>query len=181
MQALALGGGFTDRSDIRSARLHRDGRTAAVDIYRLLQQGDMTQNVWLRPNDTIYVPDSSERLVFMLGSLTRAGAIPFPEGGLTLTRAIAVAGGYVRVGGAMSYVRIIRSQSPTRGELLVVDVNKILRGEALDFPLQSGDIVFVPRSNLGTWNDTLAEILPTLQLLSNLMQPFVSARYLANN
>ena len=33
----------------------------------------------------------------------------------------------------------------------------------------------------GTWNDALAELLPTLQAISAALQPFVSIKYLSDN
>jgi polysaccharide export outer membrane protein len=41
-----------------------------------------------------------------------------------------------------------------------------------------GDVVFVPKNFFGTWNDALAELVPTLQAISSLLQPFVSIKYL---
>jgi polysaccharide export outer membrane protein len=55
------------------------------------------------------------------------------------------------------------------------------RGETLPFQLMDGDVVFVPKNMFGTWNDALAELLPTLQAISALMQPFVSIKYLTQN
>jgi polysaccharide export outer membrane protein len=62
---------------------------------------------------------------------------------------------------------------------MVVDFDKILRGEAMPLFLQQGDIVFVPKSGLGNWNDAINEILPSLQAFSTLLQPFVSIKYLS--
>ncbi len=75
--------------------------------------------------------------------------------------------------------RSIRSLSTTRGELLIVDFDKILRGEALPLPLMQGDIVYVPRSNFGAWNDALNEMLPSLQAISTILQPFVQLKFLS--
>ncbi len=63
---------------------------------------------------------------------------------------------------------------------MVVDFDKILRGDAMPFPLQQGDIIYVPKSGLGTWNDAINEILPSLQAFSALLQPFVSIKYLSD-
>jgi polysaccharide export outer membrane protein len=34
---------------------------------------------------------------------------------------------------------------------------------------------------MGGWNEAIAEILPSLQLFSGLLQPFVQIEYLRNN
>ncbi len=172
-QAISLAGGITNVADMRSARLLRDGRVVAVDIYRLLYEGDMSQNGWIRPSDTLFVPSNIDQRVFVLGDVARPGPVPIIHGDINLTEAFARVGDINRIGTERKYVRVIRSLSPTRGELMVIDYDKIIRGEAMDFPLQSGDIVYVPRTGLGKWNDTLREILPTLQTISTVIQPFV--------
>jgi polysaccharide export outer membrane protein len=55
-----------------------------------------------------------------------------------------------------------------------------MRGEAMAIPLAEGDVVFVPRSSLGNWNDAIGEILPSLQAVSALLQPFVNIKYLSD-
>jgi polysaccharide export outer membrane protein len=78
-------------------------------------------------------------------------------------------------------VRIIRSLSATQGELIVVDFEKILQGDALPFPLRDGDIIYVPKNRFGNWNDALAEIIPSLNTVSAVLQPFVQIKYLQKN
>ena len=62
--------------------------------------------------------------------------------------------------------------------LLVVDVERIRRGETLNMQLIEGDVVYVPKNAFGTWNDVIAEILPSLQTVSAILQPFVSIKFL---
>jgi polysaccharide biosynthesis/export protein len=178
-QGLALGSGFDAASaNLRGARLSRDGKIYPVDLADLLLHGDTKQNVWLKGGDTIYIPDNRNQQVFIFGAVKKPGAVPMPPAGLSLAQAIASA--ELRdIGYDFRHVRIIRSLSTTRGELLVVDYDKVLRGEALPIQLMEGDVVYVPKSNFGTWNDVIAEILPSLQLVSNMLQPFVSIKYLS--
>jgi polysaccharide export outer membrane protein len=177
LQGIALGSGYDASADLSAARLIRDNKTAPVDIDALLTRGDQTQNVWLKEGDTLYIPDNRNRLVFVFGAVKKGGPIAIPSAGLTLTQAIASA--ELRdTGYDFRYVRIIRSHSATRGELMVVDFEKILRGDALPLALRNGDIVYVPKSQLGDWNDAINEILPSLQAISAILQPFVQIKYL---
>jgi polysaccharide export outer membrane protein len=172
VQALAMGRGLAKDADIRGARVQRGNRVLPVDVYRLLREGDFSQNIWLKPNDALYVPDNIEQQVFVVGAVDRAGPVPMLLGRLDLVQALAQAGGQIKIGSDLKYVRLIRSLSPTRGELMVIDVEKILRGQALSFPLMAGDIVYVPRSTIGNWHDVFSEILPVLQAFSAALQPF---------
>lgn len=180
LQGIALGNGYdlAPSADLSAARLIRHKKTMPVDIEALLSRGDQTQNVWLKPGDTLYIPDNRNRMVFVFGAVKKGGPVSIPPAGLTLTQAIATA--ELRdIGHDFRYIRIIRSLSATRGELMVVDFEKILRGDALTIPLKQGDIIYVPKSGLGNWNDALNEILPSLHTLSALLQPFVNIKYLS--
>jgi polysaccharide biosynthesis/export protein len=177
LEGLAQGHGFRDTADLRAARLIRDRKTYPVDIYRLLEQGDLTQNIWLKPGDFIFVPDNKNKNVFVFGAVARPGLVLMPHGQLTLGQALAVAS-LQTVDGNLEKIRIIRSISATQGELLVVDLANILGGKSLPYPLKEGDIIFVSPSRVGNWNQAINEILPSLQLLSGVLQPFVQLKFL---
>jgi polysaccharide export outer membrane protein len=179
LEGIALGSGYDNMADIGAARLIRQKKTIAVDVYELLANGDQRQNVWLRPGDTLYIPDNRNRQVFVFGAVKKPGAQPLLPGGLTLAQAIA--GAELRdTGYDLNHVRIIRSHSATRGELMVVDFEKIMRGDTMPLLLKSGDIIYVPRSHIGSWNDAINEILPTLQAISAILSPFVQIKYLTD-
>lgn len=180
LQGVSLGGGLLDTANLRSARLIRGKQTLPVDLYAILQEGDSRMNVWLKPGDTIFVPDDKNQNVFVFGAVKRAGSVTMPNGQLLLSQALASAQ-LNEIRGNTHYVRIIRSLSATRGELLVVDLDQVLKGNALPFPLSVGDIIYVPRSGIGNWNEALGEILPSLQTVGAILQPFVSIKYLGNN
>ncbi|HJV67097.1 MAG TPA: polysaccharide biosynthesis/export family protein [Geomonas sp.] len=176
-QGLSMGGGFDSSANLMGARISRGGKIIPVDLNDLLLNGDMRQNIWLKGGDTIFIPDNKNAQVFVFGAVKKGGAVPFPPGGLNLAQAIGSAD--IRdTGYDLHHIRIIRSLSTTRGQLIVVDYDKILRGEALPFQLMNGDVIYVPKSAYGDWNDALADILPSLQVISNAIQPFVSLKYL---
>jgi len=178
LQGIALGSGYDSTADLSSARLIREKKILPVDIHDLLTSGDQRQNIWLKSGDTIYIPDNRDRQVFIFGAVKKPGPMPIPPSGLSLSQAVASA--ELRdTGYDLNYVRIIRSHSATRGELMVVDFDKIMRGDALPLALRNGDIIYVPKSNLGSWNDAIAEILPSLQAFSAVLQPFVNIKYLS--
>ena len=104
------------------------------------------------------------------------GPVTMVNGQLSLLQALSISGF-----GDTSYdhrIRIIRSLSTTRGELILVDYDKIMQGEAMPFMLAEGDIVFVQRSSIGNWNTALNELLPTLQAVGAVLNPFVQLKFL---
>ncbi len=178
LQGISLGNGFDGAANLRGVRLLRNNQIAPIDIYSLILDGRIDQNVWLRPGDTVFIPDNRNQNVFVFGAVGKPGPIPMAQGRINILEALAVADPR-NVGSDIENVRIIRSLTTTRGELLVVDVARIRRGETVPLQLMEGDIVYVPKNIFGTWNDALAEMLPTLQAISSLMQPFVTIKYLS--
>jgi polysaccharide export outer membrane protein len=177
LQGVSMGGGLLDTANLRSARLIRNNHTLPVDLYGILQEGDCRMNVWLQPGDTIFVPDDKNQNVFVFGAVKRPGPVAMPNGQLYLGQALASAE-LNEIRGNIRHVRIIRSLSATKGQLLVVDLDQVLHGQTLPFSLREGDIIYVPRSGVGNWNEALNELVPSLQAVSAVLQPFVQIKFL---
>ena len=113
IQGIALGGGLQDSANLRGARLVRKNQIVPVDIYELMYNDDLRQNVVLHPNDTIYVPGNEQQNVFVVGAVTKEGAIPLANGRLSLVQALSTAG----LGKLYdpAHIRIIRSYSAIQG------------------------------------------------------------------
>jgi polysaccharide export outer membrane protein len=171
VQAIAMPEGIEEDAYLKGARLLRDGSVCTVDIYALLKDGDFSQNVWMQPRDVVYVPLKEEMRIYLLGAVGSPGAVPFGPDGRTLLEALSMAQGPIEEQAHLEEVRIIRSSSPTSGELIIVDVNKLLAAQRLDFPLEPGDVVYVPRTPLGSWNLAVQTILPSLQLVGGILTP----------
>ena len=180
IQALSAGRGLTETAYVRGARLIRDNQIAAVDIHGLLNQGRLDQNVWLRPEDTIFVPSMQDLRTYVLGAVVLPGAQPITNGPLTLGQAVTQAGGPIRGQANLDRVRVIRARSPVDGELYVVDFSKIIKGESFDMPLEPGDIVYVPPNGMGSWNDVVKAISPTIEMVSLALDPFVLAKAISD-
>ncbi|NBZ89177.1 polysaccharide biosynthesis/export family protein [Stagnihabitans tardus] len=171
LEAVALAGGLGQDAYLPGARLLRDDRICTVDLNALLRNGAFEQNVWMKPRDVLFAPRKEDMSVYVLGAVERPQAVAFGTEGRTLLQVISIAGGTTAGQALSSEIRIIRTASPTQGELIVVDATRMLTGRGLDFPLEPGDVVFVPRSALGDWNVAIGEILPSLQLLGGVLTP----------
>ncbi len=186
LHGISMGNGLDGTANMRSARLLRSERVQPVDIYHLLHNNDLRQNVQLYPGDTIFVPGNEDQQVFVFGTVGKPGPIPMVNGSLNLLQAMSIAA-VGRPGGDMRYsydqekVRIIRSLSPTHGQLMVVDLGKMMNGHAMPMPLMNGDIIYVPSTPVGSWNEVVSQLLPTLQLIAGILQPFVQIEYLNDN
>jgi polysaccharide export outer membrane protein len=187
LEAMSLGGSIQlERASLRSTYVVREGKRLPVNFRRLLREGDLSQNIAMRPGDLIMVPDNATEQAFVFAGsnngVAKGGPVNFRNGQMTLMQALASTGyGFRdRALGKLSSTRVIRSEGE-RGELFVVDANKILNGEAADFELAPGDVVYVPASTVTTWNQALEQLLPTLQTVAGLLNPFVQIRFLQDS
>lgn len=185
LEAMSLGGSvLLERASLNTAYVARKGKRLAINFRRLLRDGDMRQNIRLRPGDVVFVPDNAGDQVFVFGaaatSLKSGGAIPMRNGRLNLLQALAQAGFGIRDRAQvkLSQTRVIRSDGD-RGQFFLVDADAMLKGEAAPFELMPGDIVFVPETAFTSWNEAMAQLLPTLQTVSGLLTPFVQIKYLS--
>lgn len=185
LEAMSLGGSVQlERASLRTAYVARGGKRLPIDFRRLVLEGDLQQNIKLRSGDIILVPDKTSEQAFVFagssGGTSRGGAVPFINGRLTLLQALAQAGlGYKeQAQGRLSSTHVIRSIGD-HGELYIVDAAKIMNGEAAQFELAPGDVVFVPPTAITNWNQALEQLLPTLQTVSGLLTPFVQIKYLS--
>ncbi len=180
LEALALGGTVDIvNGDLYQAYVAQGNVKLPVDLHALLIDGDLTQNIPLASGDAIVIPSSSSENAYLFGAVGKPGPVQFVSGQLSLLQALASAGldltNYTDA--RMARIHIIRSHGST-GEFLIVDATMIMRGQASSFPLVPGDIVFVPPTAVASWNQVLEQILPSLQVIAGILNPFVSIQYL---
>ena len=175
------GNGLTERAYLRGARLLREDKLVPVDINGLLKEGHQDQNLWLKAGDTIYVPDIREQKVIILGAVNNPMTLPINNDGMGLVELLARAEGIRRGVSRLDQVRSIRSLSPVKGEFITINAEHIFAGVSPDFPLRPGDIVYVPQNALGNWNDVIAAIKPSFELVTDSLQPFVQLKFLTDS
>ena len=130
-------------ADLKRSFVIRQGNLLPVNFDRLLLEGDLSQNIYLEPDDFVYLRPRMARDVYVLGAVTQPRPVPYAEG---MTVAAAVAGAYGTLKDAyLPHVAVVRG-SLSQPELTIVNYRKVIRGEEPDFLLQPRDIVYVPLS-----------------------------------
>jgi polysaccharide export outer membrane protein len=150
LQIISMAGGFSETAgdEIFILREGPDGQAKTINIDRidLVVNGNQALNVPIEPNDVINVPVDKEIRVFVMGRVTRPGAVKAKlSEGITLLQAIADAGGLAE-GAKKGSVMITRKDKAGREQKIKVDLSDILKGRKKDLKLQAGDVVFVPES-----------------------------------
>jgi protein involved in polysaccharide export with SLBB domain len=134
-------GGNEDLADLRHTFIVRQGKILPVDFEALITGGDLSQNVYLEPDDFIYFQPATAREVYVMGAVGQPNTIPY-SGGMTMMSAISTCSGTVKEA-YLSHVAVVRG-SLTEPKVAIVDYKAVLRGEVPDVLLQPDDIVFVP-------------------------------------
>lgn len=146
MEMISRAGGFKEGADRDRTLVLRSSGAGDMKAYAVrmgaIMRGAAREDTKVQPGDVIIVQPRDK--IFVLGQVKAAGAFNIrPEIPMTVTRAIAIAGGFDKLA-AEDAVLLIRGGKVTR-----INLRRALRKDgdlSLDQPLKPGDIVFVPES-----------------------------------
>ncbi len=138
----------------------RDGTMLSVDLFKLIKNGDMSQNIVMHGGDKVYIADPSASTLMVLGEVGQEKLVNIPDGFMTLRHAIAAAGGIADTGDK-SYIQIIRGniQHP---KIYTLHWKHVIHLPSDSMLLIPGDIVYVAATPITEWNRFVNQILPTL-------------------
>jgi polysaccharide biosynthesis/export protein len=154
-QVVQLAGGASATADLRQVKVQRRGRVSTLNLLRVLQGADGTQDVTLRDGDTIYIPTASNvnandiarvsgsniatqdtaLKVALVGEVTKPGTYSIKgEASLgtngrvslpTLTEALKLAGG-ATAAADISKIRVKRNTKTGSSQLIGVNLVRLL-------------------------------------------------------
>ncbi len=160
-----VGGPMRD-ADLTKVQLIRDGKTIILNLDRAIKQADWRENAIIENGDTIFVPSTehSKRRVYVLGQVKKPGIVEY-DGNINLLDAISKSGGF----SDHPYypdIRVIRADRD-RPLIMAVNFSRLLEQGDLtqNLALRDKDVVIIPRSPVGNWNQYLKDISPSLNLL----------------
>jgi len=154
--SLPVGGSGAEKAGlVRCAIFRGTDRIIWIDLRPLVSQGNLALNIRLAPNDLVYLPDADDRLVYVLGDVTHAGAY-------RLTPDMSFMDAYSQAGGAtddadVNRIALIRASVGQRE----IDMKQILAGhKELNLALEEGDIIFVPKRGIARFAYYLQKASP---------------------
>ena len=170
LDALNACGGMSPDADWRSVVLTTKTNNGAdkevLDLYTLYQQGDMSQNRLLGPNDIVHVPRNDGLKVFVMGDVVKADTQRIDRSGLTLAEALNNSGGINQASASAKGIFVLRA---SEAEDKLVDVYQLdasvgsLLVLSTQFELQPLDIVYVTSAPMARWNKVISQFLPTIR------------------
>lgn len=120
-----------------------DTKTITIELERLLKEGAPSLNMFVQPQDAIYVTRADAVIVY--GEVKSPGTYRLESKEMTVFEALSRAGGFTLYA-APNRTRIIRVVDG-KEKIVQVRVNDIIKGERTkDVTLQPGDVIVVPES-----------------------------------
>ncbi|HWP47990.1 MAG TPA: polysaccharide biosynthesis/export family protein [Candidatus Limnocylindrales bacterium] len=154
--------GLDQNANLKDAYIIRNNQRLPVDMYALVMKGDMSQNIIVEPNDTIFIPPIAigpvnpgipgsptgaivvGPSVQIVGEVKAPQTVPYREG-LKILDVILQAGGLTDYASG-NKVKVVRRKGD-KVEEIKVKVKDILKGDiSKNILLQPGDLIVVPKS-----------------------------------
>lgn len=166
LEALSLAGGLP--ADTRMSFLSRcmivrgNDMIIWVDLRELLERGNISLNTRLQNGDFIFIPQSEDQVAYILGEVPMPGVLVL-RSQMTLLDAVMQSGGPT-LNADQRKVFLVRSVDG-RGVVEQINLNEMIHKGDLrrNYVLKDGDIVFVGRSGMGSFNTFITQLMPGMR------------------
>lgn len=163
--AVMQAGGGTELADLSHVELSRGGQLYKLDLRTFYANGRADLNPVLKDGDIINLPSAAAERIFVMGEVPRPGVQAVGDHHVSLTEALAAAGGLDQTTAAANRVYVIRGE----GDQRIVYHLDARSAESLAladrFDLQPRDVVFVDAAGVTRWNRFVSQILPSATVL----------------
>ncbi len=194
-KGIKVAGGITPTADIRELEVRRLTRTGTeqiikVNLWKLLQNGDLTQDLILQPGDTIFVPTAADidldelaevrassfspgaLNINVVGEVVKPGSFPLPPKS-SLNQALLAAGGFDRSRAQTKEVELIRLNPNGTVSQRIIEVDFSAEvNEETNPNLLDNDVVIVGRSRRAAFSDNVGTVLSPLSPLLGIFRFF---------
>ncbi len=138
----------------------RDGCPLAIDLHKLINQGDMCQNIVMRGGDKIFIASPADATVMMMGEVGEPKAVNLAYGYISLREALVMARG-IPFTGDRDHIQVIR------GNLLCPKIYVLSWKHIIHLPndsllLMPGDTVYVSAKPITEWNQFISQLFPSM-------------------
>jgi len=168
LEAIAMAGGMSttaQNSFLSKAIIFRGKEMVIwVDLMELLNNGNMTLNARLKNNDLVFIPESHDELIYVMGEVRTPGAIKLTSE-ITILDAIMMSGAPT-IDAKLGKVYLVRYERE-KGVVQEISLQDILGKSDLrqNYILRDGDIVYVSARVLRNVNYVVSSLSPSLSYL----------------
>jgi len=132
-----------------------------VDLKALLN-GDANYNIRMKKGDIVFIPDSSDTAVYVLGSVLKPGSYRMTPR-MTVLDVLAQAGG-PNEDAAPQQIGVYRAGAKQVELIAFSDLVNVSRN--VNYALEDGDVVFVPKSNIAEFGYWMRQLAPGISVLT---------------
>jgi polysaccharide export outer membrane protein len=137
----------------------REGTMLSIDLYKLLKEGDMSQNIVMQGGDKLYIAEASAASLMVMGEVGIEKVINLPHGSMSLRHALAEARG-IPYTGDKAYIQVIRGNI-VRPKIYTLSWEHVIHLPNDSLLLMPGDIVYVASKPITEWNRFISQLLPS--------------------
>ena len=148
------------RINLFKSNVMRDGNQLPVDLYKLIHEGDETQNIVMQGGDQIFLAQGSDGAVLVTGEIAKSTIIPVPYGMISLREAIAIAGG-IPFTGDQSCIGVVRGDF-IRPKVYCLNWKELNHVSNQSLLLMPGDVVLISEKPITQWNRFIDQLQPSL-------------------
>jgi polysaccharide export outer membrane protein len=132
-----------------------------VDLKALLN-GDPAYNIRMKKGDIVFIPDSSDTSVYVLGAVTKPGSYRLTPR-MTVLDALAQAGGATE-NAEPTRIGVYRAGAK---QVEIIDMATLIDpARRVNYALEDGDVVFVPNSGIADFGYIMRQIAPAMSVLT---------------
>lgn len=160
LEGIGLAGGIAPEGDLSGAYVLRNNELLPISLADMMLRGDVSRNIFMQHGDVVFVPDTTDKKVYVLGEVRTPTTVPVQRENITLADALAMAGGPTKAEGRTE-ISVLRGG---HAKPIVYTVNleeALLYDEQI--ALRPGDRVIVAPTGLSTASAYMRQILPFLQ------------------
>lgn len=132
-----------------------------VDLKSLLN-GDPGFNIRMKKGDIVFIPDSSDTSVYVLGAVPKPGSYRLTPR-MTVLDVLAQAGG-PNEDAAPQQIGVYRAGAKQVEIIAFADLLDVTR--RVNYALEDGDVVFIPKSNLAEMGYVMRQLSPAISVLT---------------
>jgi polysaccharide export outer membrane protein len=143
----------------------RDGQQLPLDLYKLIHEGDESQNIVMRGGDQIFIANSGDATLMVTGEVPRPQVIPVPYGFLSLREAVVKAGG-IPFNGDKGCIQVIRGDF-TRPKIYCLKWKDITHLPNQSLLLIPGDVIVISEKPITQWNRFINQAQPSATGMGN--------------
>lgn len=138
----------------------REGQPLAVDLHKLMNEGDMSQNIVMHGGDKVFIAAPTDSKAMVMGEVLLPGPINLPYGFISLREALVTARGIPYTGDKRN-IQVIRGNLPCP-KIYCLSWEHIIHLPNDSLLLMPGDTVYVSEKPITKWNRFIDQLLPSV-------------------